>query len=110
MDLPWPDRYVNSLYWAFINMTTIGYGDVLPYNTKKKIFVIIIAIICSVIFAYSMNNIGEILKELGMCQAAFRSKMVNLNLYMEKRDLSKDLKMKVIKYFQYLNNERNDAD
>ena len=110
MDLPWPDRYVNSLYWAFITMTTIGYGDVLPYNTQEKIFVIIIAIICSVIFAYSMNNIGEILKELGMRQAAFRSKMVNLNLYMEKRDLSKDLKMKVIKYFQYLNNERNDAD
>ena len=47
-------------------MTTIGYGDVLPYNTQEKIFVIIIAIICSVIFAYSMNNIGEILKELGM--------------------------------------------
>ena len=29
---------------------------------------------------------------------------------MEKRDLNEELKMKVIKYFQYLNNERNDAD
>ena len=99
MDLPWPDRYVYSLYQAFITMTTIGYGDVPPYNTQENIFVIIIAIICCVIFAYSMNNIGEILKKLGLRQAAFRSKMVNLNLYMEKRELNKDLKMKVIKYF-----------
>ena len=47
-------------------MTTIGYGDVLPYNTLEKIFVITIAIICSVIFAYSMNDIGSILKTLGL--------------------------------------------
>ena len=46
-------------------MTTVGYGDVIPYNTTEKVFVIIIALISSVIFAYSMNNIGEILKELG---------------------------------------------
>lgn len=65
MDLPWSDRYVNSLYWAIITMTTVGYGDVIPYNTTEKVFVIIIALISSVIFAYSMNNIGEILKELG---------------------------------------------
>ena len=46
-------------------MTTIGYGDVIPVNPKEKIFVICIALISSVIFAYSMNNIGEILKDLG---------------------------------------------
>ena len=46
-------------------MTTIGYGDVIPLNPKEKGFVICIALISSVIFAYSVNNIGEILKELG---------------------------------------------
>ena len=29
---------------------------------------------------------------------------------MEKRDLNEGLKMKVLKYFQYLDDERNDAD
>ena len=63
--MPWTGRYVNSLYWAMITMTTLGYGDVVPVNTMEKIFVVIIALISSVIFAYSMNSIGEILKELG---------------------------------------------
>jgi hypothetical protein len=64
-DLPWSGRYVNSLYWAIITMTTMGYGDVIPLNTREKVFVIVTALISSVIFAYSMNNIGEILKDLG---------------------------------------------
>jgi flagellar motor component MotA len=80
-------------------MTTIGYGDVVANNVYEKIFIIIVAFIASVIFAYSMNNIGDILKDLGARSAAFRSKMVNLNFYMEKRDLNEALKMKVIKYF-----------
>jgi hypothetical protein len=46
-------------------MTTMGYGDVIPLNTREKVFVIVTALISSVIFAYSMNNIGEILKDLG---------------------------------------------
>jgi hypothetical protein len=82
-----------------ITMTTLGYGDVIPVNTREKLFVTILALIASVIFAYSMNSIGEILKDLGASNAAFRLKLVNLNFYMEKRDLNEELKMKVIKYF-----------
>ena len=80
-------------------MTTLGYGDIIPINRNEKIFVIVIAMIASVIYAYSMNSIGDILTELGKRSAAFRSQMVNLNFYMEKRDLNEGLKMKVIKYF-----------
>lgn len=68
------------------------------------------ALISSIIFAYSMNNIGEILKDLGVRSAFFRTKMVYLNQYMEKRNLNKELKMKVRKYFEYLHIENNDDD
>ena len=53
------------MYWAVITTTTLGYGDVVPVNTTEKLFVITAALLSSVIFAYSMNNIGEILKDLG---------------------------------------------
>lgn len=46
-------------------MFTIGYGDVVASNTYERIFVIIVAFIASIVFAYSMNSIGEILKDLG---------------------------------------------
>ena len=58
-------RYVSSLYWAVITMTTLGYGDIIPVNVNEKIFVIVIAIIASCIYAYSINSIGNILTELG---------------------------------------------
>ena len=59
----------------------------------------------SFVFAYSMNSIGEILKEMGRKESKFKERMGYLNDYMEKRDLDPLLQMKVRKYFQYLHKE-----
>ena len=46
-------------------MTTIGYGDVVANSYREKIFCIFVAIVSSVFFCFSLNNIGIILTELG---------------------------------------------
>lgn len=37
-------------------MTTIGYGDITPKNTYERIFVILVSISASGIFAYALVN------------------------------------------------------
>ncbi len=41
-------------------MMTIGYGDILPITSLERIYVIILTVISSGIFGYSMNTIGSI--------------------------------------------------
>ena len=41
-------------------MTTIGYGDISPSTTIEKLFIIIISLISTGLFGYSLNTIGAI--------------------------------------------------
>ncbi len=45
-------------------MVTVGYGDVLPLTTNTKGFTIFVMLFSSGFFAFIMNKIGFIFKEL----------------------------------------------
>lgn len=63
-DVDWVEQYVSAIYFGIITMSTIGYGDIYPINKYEKIFVIIMTFISCGLFAYCVNSIGEVLKEL----------------------------------------------
>ena len=66
-------RYVTCLYWAIITISTMGYGDVLPKTTPERCYVIMVALVGSVVFAYCMNNIGQMLSASSGIEDALRS-------------------------------------
>jgi hypothetical protein len=62
LESPWEDRYLYSIYWSVTTMMTVGYGDVAPKNNWEVFFNIWAMVFGCIIFGYSMNKIGEILK------------------------------------------------
>jgi hypothetical protein len=46
------ERYLDCIYFAFITMVTVGYGDVTPKNKYEKIYTIIITLIRFIFFFF----------------------------------------------------------
>lgn len=55
--------YLNALYFTFITMITVGYGDITPVNNGEKIFVIVLVFLSSFIVGYTVSTVGRIFAE-----------------------------------------------
>ncbi|EAR83225.2 cation channel family protein (macronuclear) [Tetrahymena thermophila SB210] len=98
--------YVASFYWSIITMCTVGYGDVVPTTFRERIFVVFVCMLACFLFAFAMNSIGEIIKNLRQNNEEFKLQTTSLKIYMKKRKLPKSLQMRVRKYYEYLYAEK----
>jgi hyperpolarization activated cyclic nucleotide-gated potassium channel 2 len=93
-------RYVTCLYWALITISTMGYGDVLPKTTPERCYVIFCALVGSVVFAYCMNNIGQMLTASSGIEDALKSNQRRVREYMEFRGISIPLQQRVFYHYR----------
>lgn len=59
------DKYQLSLYWAFVTIATIGYGDITPQNHYEYSFTMASVVLGSIFFGYTLNYISIIFEDLG---------------------------------------------
>lgn len=57
-------NYVESFYFSLITMASIGYGDIHPNTILEKKVIIFLGIISTGFFAYALNTIGSIFREI----------------------------------------------
>ena len=60
----WYIRYIYAFYFSIVTMMTVGYGDIRPNNYLECSLNIFLVIYGCGVFAYSINNIGSIFKEM----------------------------------------------
>ena len=65
-------------------------------------FVIFAAMLGCGIFAYAVNKIGVIINDMDKKDQEFRHKMAVLSAHMKRRGLTKQLQLKVKKYYEYM--------
>ncbi|KAL4480490.1 hypothetical protein ABPG72_022245 [Tetrahymena utriculariae] len=98
----WYVRYINSVYFSFISMVTVGYGDITPISLQEKIFVIFMVAYSCGVFGYIVSSIGNIFTERAQIQAKFKSQLADIIQYMRTRNIDQTIQSEVYKYLDYL--------
>ncbi|KAL4475003.1 hypothetical protein ABPG74_001699 [Tetrahymena malaccensis] len=102
-DASWSLRYNYSIYFSFITCITIGYGDITPKNVIERNVVIIISLISTGFFSYSINTIGTIFQKQFQSIQTKKEMRFDAIIYMRERQINKYLQLRVLKYIDYIN-------
>ncbi|XP_062991174.1 cGMP-gated cation channel alpha-1 [Elgaria multicarinata webbii] len=94
-------KYVYSLYWSTLTLTTIGETPS-PVRDAEYFFVVVDFLVGVLIFATIVGNIGSMISNTNAAREEFQAKIDAIKQYMQFRNVSKDLEKRVIKWFDYL--------
>uniref|UniRef100_A0A4X1UK05 Cyclic nucleotide-gated channel alpha-1 n=1 Tax=Sus scrofa TaxID=9823 RepID=A0A4X1UK05_PIG len=102
-------KYVYSLYWSTLTLTTIGETPP-PVRDSEYVFVVADFLIGVLIFATIVGNIGSMISNMNAARAEFQARIDAIKQYMHFRNVSKDMEKRVIKWFDYLWTNKKTVD
>ena len=94
------DLYVSALYWSFMTLTSIGYGDFYPHNTVERAVSCFLQLISGMVWAYVIGTMASIAATINPNNVAFEATMDHLNRFMAERRLPKQLRSALREYFE----------
>lgn len=95
-------KYLYSIYWAFITMMTVGYGDIAPQNELEIIVCLVTVVLGCAVYAYNINSIGMILQEINKESDEFHHNINIINQFMKRKNINKHLQMRVREYLRFI--------
>jgi len=95
---PW-DKYVASLYFSLMTITSIGYGQMLPVNTFERLICTLLMFFSSTFWCYVIGTASGIAATLDPDGVRFHTHMDALNYFMAERRLPRDLRVQLREFF-----------
>jgi CRP-like cAMP-binding protein len=92
-------QWITSLYWAVTTLTTIGYGDIVPFTSEERLFGVLSMVMGSAFFAWCTGRMTAVLTNRSGCIEKFELVLDELNQFMEARDFPVQLKNRLRSYY-----------
>uniref|UniRef100_A0A8C5EB48 Cyclic nucleotide gated channel subunit alpha 3 n=1 Tax=Gouania willdenowi TaxID=441366 RepID=A0A8C5EB48_GOUWI len=102
-------QYIYCFYWSTLTLTTIGETPP-PVRDVEYFFVVIDFLTGVLIFATIVGNVGAMISNMNAGRVEFQAKIDSIKQYMQFRKVTKDLEVRVVKWFDYLWTEEKSCD
>jgi len=94
--------YLRAVYFVLVDMTTIGYGDLVPYNKLETAYVALITFFGGLGYPAVVGAMAALMASLDTARSVFRNKFSILAQYMANKGFPRDLRTRVSRYYDYL--------
>jgi Ion transport protein/Cyclic nucleotide-binding domain len=95
-------RYLRSLYWSIVTMTTVGYGDISPHRDIEYVYSIAVMLLGASLYAFIIGNLASLFSSLDQAKATFWNRIEALELYLRSRNVPRELAEQVHNYYEYI--------
>jgi len=99
-------KYVASLYWACVTVTTIGYGDINPATHEERQFASFGVIAGACVFAYGMGCITSLIQATNGVSPRFDHYASMVQEWMDYRHIPKETQM-IVKRHMFVCSRRH---
>jgi hypothetical protein len=107
-DGDWWHTYVSDMYWVTMTLSTVGYGDIHPYNTVARVFAIFVMFLSPIFFGSVVAALSKVIDRL--LDEKVETCVATMSQFMRRHGVSLGLQRKVERGLrQALNNEVNVA-
>jgi len=95
------DVHVAALYWSFMTLTSIGYGDIAatPKNAAEQVICTVLMLIGGCLWGYVIGTFCGALANLSPAVAEFRTNMNDLNGYIATNQINQPLARRLREFF-----------
>ncbi len=94
----WP-KYAGCMYWAFMTITSVGYGDVYPRTHLERIVATILMLLGSLVWAVILGGVTAVRTTLEQNNNIFAQEIDELNEIMAAKDIPKKLRFELRTYW-----------
>lgn len=82
-------QYITSIYWVYMTIETLGYGDIYGNTNLEYYFSIVVMLMGVFVFAYLMGSINSLVENLDQSQMKYlNQEKANLDQWIMKIDRS----------------------
>ena len=94
-------QYIVALYWSTTTALTIGYGDITPHTSAERIFVILVMMSSSVLYATIFGQVTTLVDSLDQVQNRYQRQMQRFSEFASIYKLPVALRARIYSHVHY---------
>jgi CRP-like cAMP-binding protein len=99
-----------SVYWNFVTISTVGYGDVVPVDVPTTICCVVVCAFGSSFTAYLIGTINSLISGASPTEDNVQHKKTCVKAFLSRNAFSKELEDRATAFFAFLEDSRGGLD